>query len=1225
MSDPKSYVVGWICALHIEALAATALLDEQHPGPKSVSENDDNSYILGHIGNLNIVIATMPVNEYGTSSAAASARDMLHSFPNVRIGLMVGIGGGVPTRHDVRLGDIVISEPGHGHAGVLQYDFGKALQNQAFVGTGILDQPPRVLRTAMATLKVEHDLHGHQIQLTIRNAMLKNKRLAKKIKLADQLSDELYKPEVIHPQGELLCRTVCGKLPKNFVERDKRSDEDEDPRVHYGLIASGNSVIKDAILRDKLACEKDVMCFEMEAAGLMNHFPCLVIRGICDYADSHKNKDWQGYAAITAAAYAKELLSHVHLDRVEAEKKLVNVLSAGLDDIKSIKTEMKTHFEAEKTQSQDNAIQEFLESLALIDYSLQQQACIFQRQDGTGAWLLKSPDFLGWVESRARILFCPGIPGAGKTIMTSIIIEELQTRFLNDTSVGMAYVYFDYQRPQNHKTHLVLANIIKQLLRNFPATKLPRELHNLYEGYQKRNRQYSYDMVFKALSSVMKIFSKVFILFDALDECTTTDGCASQLFEQIFNLLESSHNFQFFATSRNNTPRVTHLFGRSDCTTLPIEARGDDIMRYLDASGRLPSCVQGESEIANKMRAVIKKTVLRSACGMFLLAKLHLESLSDTLSVGEVEEKLENLPTGSEVYNRSYQQVLERLTPKGKLILSWIICSKRLLSVEELRHALATRPGVSKIQVKDIPKADDILSLCAGFAGKDVYGSGIRLVHKTTQEYFDKSSHSLFPDAHDNITLTCVTYLSLSAYPYPPGGALFNYATHFWAHHARDSTHHETQEAVRQFLRDAKKVDRTIQELLADPSHPGRVSYDRHYRLEAVTGLHLAAYFGLIDNVAELIVDGDMDIQDSYGRSPLWWAVFGGSEQVTRFLLSYGASIEIRDENGCTPLMCSIWVGKESIIKLLIDSGADTSAEDNLSRTPFRWAMRSGAESIIEYLALSGAPLFSKPQLRHIRERKMLENEGEEGLVRLILSIHAGVLDADFTNRFLAIENYDPGSHYLLLEADDHSRNSQIDSNKSVSYDRRHHLDYMSELVSSSSQVTSKTNKRGPLWWESFNGNTSYIHGMIQKGSSIEVPDGLFRRTPLSWAASNGHDSTVSVLLEHGAKIDSLDEQGRTPLLWAALQGHTDVVKLLLEYSLDVIDRFDNEGRTALFWAAHNGNDTIVELLVKRGVAVDFRDIYGRTPLEMAERGGHYQVTELLIEYGAEIGGSLRG
>ncbi|KAI1873110.1 uncharacterized protein JN550_003363 [Neoarthrinium moseri] len=1090
MSDPKSYVVGWICALHIEALAATALLDEQHPGPKSVSENDDNSYILGHIGDLNIVIATMPVNEYGTSSAAASARDMLHSFPNVRIGLMVGIGGGVPTRHDVRLGDIVISEPGHGHAGVLQYDFGKALQNQAFVGTGILDQPPRVLRTAMATLKVEHDLHGHQIQLTIRNAMLKNKRLAKKIKLADQLSDELYKPEVIHPQGELLCRTVCGKLPKNFVERDKRSDEDEDPRVHYGLIASGNSVIKDAILRDKLACEKDVMCFEMEAAGLMNHFPCLVIRGICDYADSHKNKDWQGYAAITAAAYAKELLSHVHLDRVEAEKKLVDVLSAGLDDIKSIKTEMKTHFEAEKTQSQDNAIQEFLESLALIDYSLQQQACIFQRQDGTGAWLLKSPDFLGWVESRARILFCPGIPGAGKTIMTSIIIEELQTRFLNDTSV---------------------------------------------------------------------------------------------------------------------------------------EARGDDIMRYLDASGRLPSCVQGESEIANKMRAVIKKTVLRSACGMFLLAKLHLESLSDTLSVGEVEEKLENLPTGSEVYNRSYQQVLERLTPKGKLILSWIICSKRLLSVEELRHALATRPGVSKIQVKDIPKADDILSLCAGFAGKDVYGSGIRLVHKTTQEYFDKSSHSLFPDAHDNITLTCVTYLSLSAYPYPPGGALFNYATHFWAHHARDSTHHETQEAVRQFLRDAKKVDRTIQELLADPSHPGRVSYDRHYRLEAVTGLHLAAYFGLIDNVAELIVDGDMDIQDSYGRSPLWWAVFGGSEQVTRFLLSYGASIEIRDENGCTPLMCSIWVGKESIIKLLIDSGADTSAEDNLSRTPFRWAMRSGAESIIEYLALSGAPLFSKPQLRHIRERKMLENEGEEGLVRLILSIHAGVLDADFTNRFLAIENYDPGSLYLLLEADDHSRNSQIDSNKSVSYDRRHHLDYMSELVSSSSQVTSKTNKRGPLWWESFNGNTSYIHGMIQKGSSIEVPDGLFRRTPLSWAASNGHDSTVSVLLEHGAKIDSLDEQGRTPLLWAALQGHTDVVKLLLEYSLDVIDRFDNEGRTALFWAAHNGNDTIVELLVKRGAAVDFRDIYGRTPLEMAERGGHYQVTELLIEYGAEIGGSLRG
>ena len=87
--------------------------------------------------------------------------------------------------------------------------------------------------------------------------------------------------------------------------------------MYYGLIASENQLMKDALLRDKLAEENGVLCFEMEAAGLMNGFPCLVIRGICDYADSHKNKQWQGYAATTAAAFAKELLSFTPANQVD--------------------------------------------------------------------------------------------------------------------------------------------------------------------------------------------------------------------------------------------------------------------------------------------------------------------------------------------------------------------------------------------------------------------------------------------------------------------------------------------------------------------------------------------------------------------------------------------------------------------------------------------------------------------------------------------------------------------------------------------------------------------------------------------------------------------------------------------------------------------------------------------------------------------------------------------
>lgn len=97
---------------------------------------------------------------------------------------------------------------------------------------------------------------------------------------------------------------------------------EETPAIHYGLIASGNQVVKDALFRDKLAREMDVLCFETEAAGLMNHFPCLVIRGISDYSDSHRNKEWQGYAALAAAAYTKDLLHEIHPRKVEHERRI---------------------------------------------------------------------------------------------------------------------------------------------------------------------------------------------------------------------------------------------------------------------------------------------------------------------------------------------------------------------------------------------------------------------------------------------------------------------------------------------------------------------------------------------------------------------------------------------------------------------------------------------------------------------------------------------------------------------------------------------------------------------------------------------------------------------------------------------------------------------------------------------------------------------------------------
>ena len=105
-----------------------------------------------------------------------------------------------------------------------------------------------------------------------------------------------------------------------MLTRPERSEDEDNPSIHYGLIASANQIMRDATVRDKLAAEKEVLCFETEAAGVMNYFPCLVVRGISNYADTHANEEWEGYAAMAAVAYTKDLLRRIAPTRTEVER-----------------------------------------------------------------------------------------------------------------------------------------------------------------------------------------------------------------------------------------------------------------------------------------------------------------------------------------------------------------------------------------------------------------------------------------------------------------------------------------------------------------------------------------------------------------------------------------------------------------------------------------------------------------------------------------------------------------------------------------------------------------------------------------------------------------------------------------------------------------------------------------------------------------------------------------
>ena len=322
----EAYTVGWVCALPIEMAAAKMMLDSIHPNLPGQDPLDHNSYILGQIGNHNVVIACLPVGMAGTATAATVAKDMLRTFKSIRFGLMVGIGGGAPPptgENDLRLGDIVVSQPTSTSGGVIQYDRGKTVQGGEFQQTGTLNAPPAMLLTALTRLQAEHLSGECQIPQYLSEMLAGRPKIGKKYSYPGASNDILFQADYEHAGAAGSC-AQCD--PERKVQRHAR--EDSDPAIHYGNIASGNQVIKHGATRDRLRQKHMVLCFEMEAAGLMPDFPCLVIRGICDYADSHKNKTWQGYAAATAAAFAKELLSvAISPDNILQEKPIPQLVS----------------------------------------------------------------------------------------------------------------------------------------------------------------------------------------------------------------------------------------------------------------------------------------------------------------------------------------------------------------------------------------------------------------------------------------------------------------------------------------------------------------------------------------------------------------------------------------------------------------------------------------------------------------------------------------------------------------------------------------------------------------------------------------------------------------------------------------------------------------------------------------------------------------------------------
>ncbi|KAH0168703.1 purine and uridine phosphorylase, partial [Aureobasidium melanogenum] len=1026
MSDPQQYTVGWICAISTESIAASLFLDEEHERPDHVSINDSNHYTLGKMRGHNVVIAVLPDGEYGQTSATSVVKDMLASFPNIRVGLMVGIGGGAPTaQNDIRLGDVVVSSPQNKTGGVLQYDYGKLIQGQGFQQTGFLNQPSTLVRTTVNGLRTQYKMRGHRIDETIKAVLNENPRLADDFSRPREDRDRLYKADFVHPVAHKdVCDDSCGVLPERIVERRARTQKEDNPAIHHGIIASGNWLLKDASVRDAFANEKGIMCFEMEAAGLMNHLPCLVIRGICDYSDSHKNKEWQGYAAMTAAAYAKDLLARMVPSRVEAEQTVGEVLRLIEDNTRTI---------AERVNDLkvDARYHHVYNWLSPPDHTTNQNEALSKRHEGTGQWFVQSKVFTAFKEGKVPFIWLSGIPGCGKTILSSSIIEGLQQSSLVASAV-LLYFYFDFTEVRKQSLDNALRSLLWQLTKRGGSSF--REVEKLYESCKSGQNQTSTRSLIRALESVLQTIGRVIIVVDALDECTTRRDLLQWLAE---TAAKDSSDIQMIATSRKeyDIEVAFNKWLKNDVMLSIQQLEVDkDIQAYVHARIRSdPELQRWRSKPL--VQEQIEVELMEKAQGMFRWAKCQLDSLADCIYLRKLREALDLLPT---TLDATYARILDNLPPmylqdavRLLQILTW---SERPLLIEEAVDYLAVELdstlGFDKENRLPVPK--EIMRFCSslitvvqtskGTRGRfrvlspDVFEKlqvreEIRLAHYSVKEYLTsgrcQSDEFRFRLGQGTsaayIASVSLTYLlqiqtSLSKTAIISGFPLASYSAIYWMKFARVANTEDTrlQTLIDSLLLVPERCAhwlsffRPDRPWWPDPHPPSQLSQPLYYAslggLECVVNrllesgadinsegdeydnaLQAAAGHGL-ENMVNLLLEKGADVNAYRGRaSTLQVASYEGNVRVVQSLLAYGADANAKGTavlGHASALEAACFKGRLEVVNLLLDSGADVNIRGQAYGSALQAASLIGCDKIVKLLLEEGADINAPASYR---------------------------------------------------------------------------------------------------------------------------------------------------------------------------------------------------------------------------------------------------------------------
>ncbi|KAF2180789.1 hypothetical protein K469DRAFT_591668, partial [Zopfia rhizophila CBS 207.26] len=673
------------------------------------------------------------------------------------------------------------------------------------------------------------------------------------------------------------------------------------------------------------------------------------------------------------------------LDRMERLKSMVEI-ALQMDHFK-LSRAIKDDITPVRAHVDNTEHRSHLEWISPTDYPAQQSDIVKRRQEGTGQWFLDAPEVAKWRSEAKGTLFCPGIPGAGKTMIAAIAIDSL-LKSVRDSSVRVAYIYCNYKDQKEQDVTSILAAILKQLVQGRPSLAEP--LTRLHKQHANKGTRPLADEISTALQSVISDLSTVYIVVDALDECRNDDGTRRWLLARIRDL-QSKADVRFLATSRF-IPDIVDEF--KDLRRLEVQASDEDVRRFVAGQvHRLPNCIQRKHDL----QRLVQDKIAESVDGMFLLARLHTDSLLDKRTPKEIKATLARLSKGSVALDDAYKDAIHRIEgqlagdyERAKNVLSWISYAQRPLTTAEICCALAVENEEEELDPENVPDVEDLVSVCAGLVVVDEESGVIRLVHYTTQEYLERIRGTWNPEAQLDIASTCLTYLSFNDFKNgscPTDAELekriqqsvfLDYAARYWGTHT-SPIEDDVYALASSFLLHEGSISCATQVMSMSTYKDD--GYSEYFPRNKIF-IHVTARFGLASILKGLLESSEEEAaitvksKDSYGEDGLYIAAENGHEAVVKLLLDKGADPNAQggrysnalqaassgghEAVGADPnaqggqysnaLYAASSRGHEAVVKLLLDKGADVNAQGRQYSNALQAASSGGHEAVVKLL-----------------------------------------------------------------------------------------------------------------------------------------------------------------------------------------------------------------------------------------------------------------------------------